>query len=175
MFLTKSTRATDWVRVRSWFINHKSYSLTLLLKFEHMQCFLVSAAMFPTWSTIKPPCLIIPACRRHAASLAPRRALCGWLRATDRRDSHADVQQPPLQVLPCAAAGLCALVPSSLHSHPHCGQQGKGQQAQWVTSESQVGCMCTQSCSHGFRHYLHFTCTAELNAQKNSHFPPKFC
>lgn len=109
--------------------------------------FLVPAAAFPTWSTTKPPCLILPACRWHAASPAPRWALCGWLRAADRRDSHADVQLPPLPVFPCAAAGLGALVSSSLHPHPHRHQQGKGQQAKWVRE----WCVCAQNCSQGLK------------------------
>lgn len=66
----------------------------------------------------------------NAAPLAARGALRGGLQAAVWRDPHADVQQPPLPVVSCTAAGLGALVPSSLRPHPQRHKQGEDEQAQ---------------------------------------------
>lgn len=119
----KLRRETDLQRV-TWHTFQMMHFNLMSLK--------LSDFLFLTWPFVSCP----PACRWRAAPPAPCRTLRGRLRAAHGRDSHTDVQQPPVQVLPSAAAGVGALVPAPLHPHPHRHQQRKGQQAQWVTFKS---------------------------------------
>lgn len=121
--------------------DNKMHTLHTILRhfFDCHICFTPSELLKSVWLSVL---------RWNAASLAPCWALCGWIRAADRRDSHINVQQPPIQVFPCTAAGLGALVSSSLHPHAQCDEQGKGQQAQWVFLESSKGCV---HCSFAIR------------------------
>lgn len=121
--------------------DNKMHTLHTILRhfFDCHICFTPSELLKSVWLSVL---------RWNAASLAPCWALCGWIRAADRRDSHINVQQPPIQVFPCTAAGLGTLVSSSLHPHAQCDEQGKGQQAQWVFLESSKGCV---HCSFAIR------------------------